>query len=189
MNNTAAYGRRRRVLYIKDPASAITHFIGAVGSAGASVPLLIKAAQDRPAPGALCDGCVQFQHHRPVRGQHRLSLGGPRQPVRDAAQKAGPHDDLCHDRRQLYPGLPAGSGLRWWVGCCWGSSGGVPCWGQPPCCFSCSAPSGCRRRCTSPWVGLHLCAAPQLLTCLSAPALAGCWPAGCSTLWAASFTL
>ena len=45
MNNTAAYGRRRRVLYIKDPASAITHFIGAVGSAGASVPLLIKAAQ------------------------------------------------------------------------------------------------------------------------------------------------
>ena len=45
MNHTAAYGRRRRVLYIKDPASAITHFIGAVGSAGASVPLLIKAAQ------------------------------------------------------------------------------------------------------------------------------------------------
>ena len=44
MNNTAAFGRRR-TLYIKDPASAITHFIGAVGSAGASVPLLIKAAQ------------------------------------------------------------------------------------------------------------------------------------------------
>ena len=50
MNNTAACGSRpyrgrRRTLYIKDPASAITHFIGAVGSAGASVPLLIKAAQ------------------------------------------------------------------------------------------------------------------------------------------------
>ncbi len=37
--------KRRHTLYIKDPASAITHFIGAVAFAGASIPLLIKAAQ------------------------------------------------------------------------------------------------------------------------------------------------
>ena len=36
---------RRHTLYIKDPASAITHFIGAIFSLGASSPLLIKAAQ------------------------------------------------------------------------------------------------------------------------------------------------
>lgn len=36
---------RRHTLYIKDPASAITHFIGAIFSLGASAPLLIKAAQ------------------------------------------------------------------------------------------------------------------------------------------------
>ena len=36
---------RRHTLYIKDPASAITHFIGAIFSLGASSPLVIKAAQ------------------------------------------------------------------------------------------------------------------------------------------------
>lgn len=36
---------RRHTLYIKDPASAITHFICAIFSLGASSPLLIKAAQ------------------------------------------------------------------------------------------------------------------------------------------------
>lgn len=36
---------KRHTFYIKDPASAITHFIGAIFSLGASAPLLIKAAQ------------------------------------------------------------------------------------------------------------------------------------------------
>lgn len=36
---------RCHTIYIKDPASAISHFIGAILSLGASVPLLIKAAQ------------------------------------------------------------------------------------------------------------------------------------------------
>lgn len=39
------YPERRHTLYIKDPASAITHFIGAMASLGGSAPLLIKAAQ------------------------------------------------------------------------------------------------------------------------------------------------
>ena len=153
MNNTAAYGRRRRVLYIKDPASAITHFIGAGGVGGGQRAPAHQGRPDRPAPGALCDGCVQFQHHRPVRGQHRLSLGGPRQPVRDAAQKAGPHDDLCHDRRQLYPGLPAGAASAGGRGAAGRHLGVHPAGVGLHAVFSCSAPSGCRRRCTSPWAG------------------------------------
>ncbi len=36
---------RRHTLYIKDPVSAISHFIGAIGFAWAGIPLLIKAAQ------------------------------------------------------------------------------------------------------------------------------------------------
>ena len=36
---------RRHTLYIRDPASAISHFVGAVGAAGAGLPLLIKACQ------------------------------------------------------------------------------------------------------------------------------------------------
>ena len=49
MNMSAAsrqpYPIRRHTLYIKDPASAISHFIGAIGFAWASIPLIIKAAQ------------------------------------------------------------------------------------------------------------------------------------------------
>ena len=45
MSTSAACPRRRHLLYIKDPASAITHFIAAIGFGGASVPLLIKACQ------------------------------------------------------------------------------------------------------------------------------------------------
>ena len=37
--------RRRHTLYIKDPASALSHFIGAVAFGGAGIPLLIKACQ------------------------------------------------------------------------------------------------------------------------------------------------
>ena len=50
MNLSAASSRqpnplRRHTLYLKDPASAISHFIGAIGFAGAGIPLLIKAGQ------------------------------------------------------------------------------------------------------------------------------------------------
>ena len=50
MNLSAASSRqpdpiRRHTLYIKDPASAISHFIGAIGFAWAGIPLLIKAGQ------------------------------------------------------------------------------------------------------------------------------------------------
>lgn len=50
MNLSAASSRqpnplRRHILYIKDPASAISHFIGAIGFAWAGIPLLIKAGQ------------------------------------------------------------------------------------------------------------------------------------------------
>ena len=42
---TNAAARRRHTFFIKDPASALTHFMGAVGFGGAGVPLLIKAGQ------------------------------------------------------------------------------------------------------------------------------------------------
>ena len=50
MNLSAASSRqpnplRRHTLYLKDPASAISHFIGAIGFVGAGIPLLIKAGQ------------------------------------------------------------------------------------------------------------------------------------------------
>ena len=40
-----SFPRRRHTLYIKDPASALSHFIGAVAFGGAGIPLLIKACQ------------------------------------------------------------------------------------------------------------------------------------------------
>lgn len=65
-------------LHIKDPGSALTHFIAFVGSAAAAAPLLMKAAAEPDAQPSSdrCPGRLHCQHDSSVCGQHRLPHSG-----------------------------------------------------------------------------------------------------------------
>lgn len=75
---------RRHTLYIKDPASAITHFIAAVFSLGASAPLLIKAAQTRNVKAIAAMAVYAFSLvalYAASTAYHTIAAGHPREQL------------------------------------------------------------------------------------------------------------
>lgn len=61
---------------IKDPGSAVIHFIGMLMAMFAAVPLLIKAAREPDRIHLIALAIFHCQHDSPVCGQHYLSYAG-----------------------------------------------------------------------------------------------------------------
>ena len=66
---------KSNILKIKDPGSAITHFIAMALAILAAGPLLIKAARV-PDVSRNCPGCLYCQHDFIICCQHHLSYPG-----------------------------------------------------------------------------------------------------------------
>ena len=84
--------------HIKDPGSAITHFIGMLMAIFAAFPLLIKAAHE-PSRIYLISLAIYA-----VSLIFRTCQHDP--------EKDRPYDDLRTDRRKLHTNLPAGTGTQ-----------------------------------------------------------------------------
>ena len=87
---------------IKDPGSAMTHFIAMVLAAAAAVPLLIKGSRSPEQFHSQHDFTLCSQHHLPHAGYFPKN-----QP---AAAKDRPHDDLCAHCRNLHARMPDRTG-------------------------------------------------------------------------------
>ena len=74
-----AFSAKKHLIYMKDPASAITHFIGAVFSLGASAPLLIKAGEKGLTPffSMLIYCCSLICHYSASTAYHTIAAGHP----------------------------------------------------------------------------------------------------------------
>ena len=88
--------------HIKEPGSAITHFIGMLMAIFAAVPLLIKAAQNLY--HLACDLCSKPDPV--ICGEHNLSYLRYLSKGQHDLKKDRSYDDLSTDRRELYSGLP-----------------------------------------------------------------------------------
>lgn len=90
---------------LKDPGSAITHFIGMIMALLATIPLLVKAARepdwlhlDRIV--GVCAEYVSFIYRK-----YHLPFTGYQCEGKSAASESGSYDDLRSDRRKLHTDL------------------------------------------------------------------------------------
>ena len=177
MNLSAASSRqpnpiRRHTLYIKDPASAISHFIGAIGFAGAGIPLLIKAGQSGQ-PLALVAMTIYALSlvalYSASAAYHTIPASHPQETLLKKIDHmmifvmiAGSYTPVC------LLALPRLSGLIL-LGVIWG----------------CTILGACSMLffvcCISPWAGPASLRCPSCWPACPRSASAGCWPAACST--------
>ncbi len=96
-------------LKIKDPVSALTHFIAMILALCAASR---SSSRQRRSPAAATCWLLPFyyQHGAALRGQHRLPYAGHLTEDKPHAAQGGPHDDFHSDCRDLHSGLYAGSG-------------------------------------------------------------------------------
>ena len=91
--------------HIKDPGSAITHFIGMLMAIFAAFPLLIKAAHE-PSRIYLISLAIYAV------SLILLYAASTTYHTFDFPEKDRPYDDLRTDRRKLHTNLPAGTGTQ-----------------------------------------------------------------------------
>lgn len=113
-------------LTIREPGSAITHFIGCLMALIAASPLLIKAHGNATYMLAMTIFCHKYGFI--VRGKHNLSqyLSCIYQSTPEFSE-AWSHDDLRSDCRILYPCLHDHPGRQNWIypsGSCMGNCSG-----------------------------------------------------------------
>ena len=90
---------------LKDPGSAITHFIGMMMALLATIPLLVKAARepDWLAPDRII--CICSQYVSFIYCKYHLPFTGYQCKGKPTTAENGSYDDLRSDRRKLHPNL------------------------------------------------------------------------------------
>ena len=92
--------KQKRQFKIKDPGSAITHFIGCVMAILAGLPLLIKAAREHH-----CYEYLYFKYDTALCGKHDLPYRRFHGKGEQKTAKDRPHDDFYFNCRKLYAGM------------------------------------------------------------------------------------
>ena len=93
-------------LHIKDPGSAITHFIGMVLAFFSAFPLLVEGSGGARKTSRSRPGYIHCQYDFTICGKHRLPHPGHFPQNQQDSEENRPHDDLCAYRRDLHPGVP-----------------------------------------------------------------------------------
>ena len=89
---------------IKDPGSAITHFIGMMMAMFASTPLLIKAARQPDEIHLIALG-IYYQYDFTLCGKYSVSYIGFVGKSKQKIKENRPYDDFCVNCRNLYSNL------------------------------------------------------------------------------------